>query len=210
VEVHAETHILLNIGAGISIRKLACGMSEHTEKPSVVPFPSPEGSNKFADPERRGQKRYAFSAAAEVYEPRGQIRVSGRCSDLSPGGCYVDTLSPLPVGSVARVRLVRESQQFEATAVVTYALVSMGMGMKFTEITREHRATLQSWIAELSGVPAPLSAAPPTPSAHKSKAESAEGDANLLIIINELITILVRKKILTENEAAGLLRRLFR
>jgi hypothetical protein len=185
-------------------------MSEQTDKQAVVPFPSPEGSNKFEDPERRGQKRFPFSAAAEVYEPRGQIRVSGRCSDLSPGGCYVDTLSPLPVGSVTRVRLIRESREFEATAVVTYALVSMGMGMKFTEIAREHQGTLQIWIAELSGVQAPALAAPPAAVPAESKIESLEGDANLLIIFNELITMLVRKKILTENEAAGLLRRLFR
>ena len=36
-------------------------------------------------------------------------------------------------------------------AVVKYALVSMGMGLAFTEIKPEHQAILQKWISELSG-----------------------------------------------------------
>src|ERR1700674_4992740 len=135
--------------------RLESQMSERSDRPIVFPAPLPEESAITGGPERRAQVRFPFTAAAEVYELRSQTRVTGRCSDLSPGGCYVDTLSPFPVGAVVKVRMERNMREFEAAAVVTYALVSMGMGLAFTEIKLEHQDVLRSWIADLSGVQPP-------------------------------------------------------
>jgi hypothetical protein len=152
------------------------------------------------------QVRFPFTAAAEVLELRSQTRVTGRCSDLSPGGCYVDTLSPFAVGSAVRVHIERESREFEAAAIVTYAHVSMGMGLAFTGIKREHQDILRSWIADLS------SELPREPAASQAEpvAGAIEANANMRFVMNELITLLVRKKIITENEGSGLLRQMFR
>lgn len=126
-------------------------MSERSEMPIILPAPLPEDQAKGGGPERRQQVRYPFTAAAEVYVTHSQTRVTGRCSDLGPGGCYVDTLSPLVVGTVVRVRIERDMREFEATGVVAYAHVSMGMGLAFREVRPESDAILRSWIAELSG-----------------------------------------------------------
>jgi hypothetical protein len=180
-------------------------MSERSDMPIVLPAPLPEESAKGGGPERRAQVRFPFTAAAEVYELRSQTRVRGRCSDLSPGGCYVDTLIPFEVGAVVRVHIARDSREFEAAAVVTYAHVQMGMGLAFTEITRERQDVLRSWIAELSGKQ------PPEPAVSTSGPESGAMDAhaNMRLVLNELIYLLVRKKIITEIEGAGLLRQVF-
>src|ERR1700674_2086468 len=137
-------------------------MSERPDKPIAFPAPLTRESEERGGPERRRQVRYPFTAAAEVCEVRSQTRVAGRCSDLGTGGCYVDTLSPLAVGSAVRIRIERDLREFEAAAVVTYAHVSMGMGLAFTEIKREHKDVLRSWIADLSGEQTPEPAASAT------------------------------------------------
>jgi hypothetical protein len=181
-------------------------MSEHSDMPIASAAPSPEESPKSSGPENRAQVRFPFTAAAEICELHSQARLAGRCSDLSVGGCYIDTISPFPVGTVVRVRLERVPRGFEAKAVVAYAHVSMGMGLAFTEIQSEHQAVLRSWIAELSGEPteAPAISTPP------AETNDLEADANLRFVLHDLITLLVRKKIITENEAAGMLREMFR
>jgi hypothetical protein len=82
----------------------------------------------------------------------------------------------------------------------------MGMGLAFTGIKREHQDVLRSWIADLSGE------LPREPAAFQAEPEAGaiETDANMRFVMNELITLLVRKKIITENEGSGLLRQMFR
>ncbi len=179
-------------------------MSERSDNPIVIPDPLPDEQAKDSGPERRVLVRYPFTAAAEVYDLRSQTRVIGRCSDLGPGGCYVDTLSPLEVGCVVRVRIERDMREFEAVAVVAYAHASMGMGLAFTEIKREHQDVLRSWVAELSGEKSPKGEVSYT--GHEAGLRSA----NVGQILNELINLMVRKKLITENEGAGLLRQMFR
>src|SRR5215472_7895246 len=140
-----------------------------------------------------------------MFEPGSQTRLSGRCSDLGPGGCYVDTLTPFAVGAEIRIRIKRDARELEGAAVVTYAHPALGMGIKFTEMKHEHQEILHSWIAELSG--APVTVEPPST---ENEVDAAPGDTNLLLALNELIALLARKKVLTDKEAADLLRKVFR
>jgi PilZ domain len=181
-------------------------MSEHADEPIVLPAPSPEEPQKSGGRESRAQVRFPFTAAAEICELHSQTRLTGRCSDLSSGGCYIDTLSPFAVGTIVRVRLERDMHEFEATAVVAYAHVSMGMGLTFTEMKREHQEILCFWIAELSGE----KPCEPAPSIPVPETEAMDADANVRLVLNELIFLLVRKKIFTENEGAELLHKMFR
>jgi hypothetical protein len=183
--------------------------------PTMLPAPLTEEQVKGGGPERRVQTRFPFTASADVYELRSQTRLNGRCSDLSVGGCYIDTLSPFPVGAVVRVRLVRDSRAFESAAVITYAHTSMGMGLSFTGMKREDQEVLRSWIADLSGEQPPELAvsleapAPPAPPPAGNQTETTDTNASLQPIVYELITLLMRKKLITENEGALLLRRMF-
>src|SRR5579864_8912707 len=188
------------------VSRLESKMAERSDTPIVFPAPLREEPHKSGSPENRAQVRFPFTAAAEIHELRSQTRVTGRCSDLSAGGCYIDTLSPFAVGAAVRIRMKRDTREFEAAAVVAYAHVSMGMGLAFTEIKREHQAVLRSWIADLSGDQAPEPAA----SATEPETGEIDANANIRLILNELIYLLVRKKIITENEGSALLRQMFR
>jgi PilZ domain len=135
--------------------------------------------------------------------------VNGRCSDLSERGCYVDTLSPLTLGAVVRVRIVRNEREFEAEAIVAYAQIPMGMGLAFTGMKSEDQETLRCWISELSGgQPCELAATLATPTI-VPEAGTNEKMAAIQPILYGLITLLIRKNVITETEGAGLLRQLF-
>ena len=182
-------------------------MSDRSDKPISLPAPAGEGLSTADIPERRRLARYSFIAVAEVFDIRSQTRLAGRCSDLSMGGCYVDTLAPFPIGSVLRVTIQHDSCEFQAMAVAAYCHPSMGMGIKFTEIEPEFRNVLRYWVADLCGEPIPK---PKSTEAPSSIGQSSDAESNMRLVLNELITLLVRKKTITEMEGAELLFRALR
>jgi hypothetical protein len=68
--------------------------------------------------------------------------------DLSQQGCYVDTESPLPLGTITDVRITKGAVTFEAVGRVVSQQPGKGMGLMFTAIPSEQHETLDSWIAE--------------------------------------------------------------
>ena len=101
--------------------------------------------------ERRKSERFAISATAEVQELRTRTRLSGRASDLGIGGCYIDTVSPFPVGTSLTIKLVSGNRSVAAKAAVVSAPAGMGMGLAFTEISADQKENLSAWLRELSG-----------------------------------------------------------
>jgi len=182
-------------------------MSDRSNKPISLPEHVIEELPTADIPERRKVARYSYIAVAEVFDTRSQTRLAGRCSDLSMGGCYVDTLAPFPIDSGIRVTIQHDSREFHAVAVVSYCHPSMGMGIKFTEIEPESRNVLCYWVADLRGEPIPEPASKQAP---PSFVQSNDAVSNLRLVLNELVTLLVRKKIISETEGAELLFRALR
>jgi hypothetical protein len=96
----------------------------------------------------RCEPRYAFIADAELLEESSGARMSSRTSDLSLNGCYVDTINPLPDGTLVHLRIFTETHAFEAPATVVYSQAFLGMGMKFREVQPESAAVLRQWLPE--------------------------------------------------------------
>jgi hypothetical protein len=154
--------------------------------------------------ERRKSARHTFSAAVEVFEPLSHLRIAGRSSDLSLGGCYLDMISPLPVGTQVTVRLQKGNTTLEAPATVIYSKVGMGMGLAFGEMTQDARGVLEALTAlSTEEVSAKVeSAAMNTPAAKSPTLDRA--------VVHQLIRLLIRKRVLTEDEGTGLLEGVFR
>jgi len=98
--------------------------------------------------DRRSHPRYAFTAAVEVItaEPGAEIRT--RVRDLSQQGCYVDTDSPLALGTATDVLITKGATSFAARARVVSNQPGKGMGLMFTAVESVHVQTLNMWIAE--------------------------------------------------------------
>ena len=197
----------IEFGRRITSCSLVSKMSKQSDMQVIPSIPGTAPSSDRDPHERRVGLRYPFSAGAEIYEARSKARITGRCSDLALGGCYVDTPSPLAVGTEVKIRINHDGREFEAAAVVAYTHVQMGMGLAFTKIKPEHLHVLRSWIGNLSGDRSGEPALSAEESARKSSSATVErdGEANLRLVLNELITLLVRRKIISESEAAGLL-----
>jgi hypothetical protein len=125
----------------ISPAVLSADAPSHAEEPASD-SPAPTGAD------RRVYPRYAFTAAAEVIaaEPGAEIRT--RVRDLSQQGCFVDTGSPLALGTATDVRITKGTTSFEARARVVFNQPAKGMGLMFTAVESEHVQTLNMWIAE--------------------------------------------------------------
>jgi len=167
-----------------------------------------ESSAAVASIERRKHPRYAFSATAEVVEMRSGARIQGRVSDLSRGGCYIDSISPFGVNSEVKIRIVDQDRTFVAQCKVMFAQAGMGMGLLFTVIDPEQLPVLKGWLAELSGEVQPDTAVLGQESSRlKAEADKAPSQEQSYVL-NELIIALMRKNVLSDVEGRALLQKL--
>jgi hypothetical protein len=185
--------------------------------------------------ERRTEPRYSVAAMAEAVDIKSHTRVAGRISDIGAGGCYFEVMSPFGVGAELQIRITRNQQTLAAGARVLYSTSGMGMGLLFTKIDPDQRHILHQWVSELSGKPltsdqtfeadggaahgsgeghvAP--GASPTASANselfhepEAAAERSGLNEDARNVVGELITLLMRNRVLTDTEGKNLLRKL--
>jgi PilZ domain len=156
--------------------------------------------------ERRRNLRFPFTATLEATEVKTGTKVVGRTSDLSMGGCYVDTLSPFPVGAEAKVRIQRENETFEAQVKVIFSLIGMGMGLAFVSAQPKHLKIFQKWLLEISGQSTSTEGTEYAPELAPSEKTQTMKNA----VLSDLIMTLMQKKVLTQVEGKDLLRKLFR
>jgi hypothetical protein len=189
-------------GYGVAVILFAAAQPSQTQSAGSSATASPtnsrvSGEASTAPSERRCATRSPFIAPVEMVEMRTGSRIKARTSDLSPQGCYVDTLNPLEVGSAVRLQIHRAGLILDVLANVTSRHIGSGMGLEFEEITEPQKAVLQSWLGELSfatrgvlGNPFPARNLP----------RSADGDCAL-----RLVQVLLRKGMLTQCEAREIL-----
>jgi len=180
-------------------------MPETTNKKSLAKESKKVVYGEAPAADRRISMRYQFTAAAEVVEHSTGARFSTRTTDLGPGGCFVDTLVPFPVGSNIRVALHKGKNTFETEGTVVYAQSGLGMGLAFQDLNAEEAAALRDWLAEVTKEKESayeiLRTAQPesTPSAFST----LRGMDKAMMV--RMIHLLVGKGLLTESEGSAVL-----
>ena len=189
-------------GYGVAVLLLTCAhpseMPSRGSSPAMSPAtPSVSTAASIAPSERRCATRLPFVAPAEMIEMQTGSRIRARTSDLSPQGCYVDTLNPLAVGAAVRLQIHRAGLVLDVLAKVTSRHIGSGMGLEFEEITDAQKAVLESWLGEL-GFSTPAAFDNPLPA--PNTARTADSDSML-----RLVQVLLRKGLLTQCEAKEIL-----
>jgi CheY-like chemotaxis protein len=77
-----------------------------------------------------------------------------KLTDLSLGGCYVETESPFPQGSAVDLCLRTAGMEIHTEAVVRVMHPGHGMGIEFPARTEEQRKSVSDFIAFLTSQPA--------------------------------------------------------
>jgi hypothetical protein len=153
-----------------------------------------------SEADRRNTDRHAITASAEVVELGSGAKFSTRTTDLGPGGCFVDTMVPFPVGANVRVSVHKGKTNFETGGVVVYSQAGLGMGIAFENMEAQQHEALEKWIAELTGT----KHAPAQNSAYGSSKSGAtrSGDRATLV---RLVQLMITKGMLTEAEGSSIL-----
>jgi hypothetical protein len=171
---------------------------EQLSKIGVVPAAS-------GPAEKRRHPRFPFSTGGEAFDPQANVRVTGRLSDISRSGCYMDTIRPFGVNAAIILAVTREGRTFKTKAKVVYSLNGMGTGMMFTTMEPDQARVLDGWLAELGGL---IHLAPNAATPEALLETAPVVDQELRDIVRELIVVLSRKSIVGDVEAMAMMRKL--
>ena len=94
---------------------------------------------------RRSFTRMKLSVPVEIETAGSDIPIRGATSDLSLGGCYIETMFPFPVGTEIDLKL-----QVDGTLLIEAAVVTcdpqVGNGIKFIKMLPEDHAELKAYL----------------------------------------------------------------
>jgi hypothetical protein len=110
------------------------------EQGALDPMPMPS--------DRRGHRRHEISAQVDVTEDESGTLIQPRLGALNHGGCYLQTESPLQVGAMAVITIIRGSHSFQSRARVVYHNPQEGMGVTFLDTDPKQLSVLGGWLNE--------------------------------------------------------------
>jgi CheY-like chemotaxis protein len=124
--------------------------SDRPEAKPPVSLPAGLGLRSLSSSNRRGQTRHACHLGADLY--RAGSSVPNRCnlSDISVGGCYVETTEPFPSGTAVNIVVRTRDMKLSVQGTVQVMHPGYGMGVKFSIKTpdqQEHVRQLIAWQA---------------------------------------------------------------
>ena len=93
--------------------------------------------------------RYPFIAIVYAQDPDAKVAFTAKTSDLSLGGCHIDSANPLPQGTPINIEIVHKQTSFIAKGTVVYSRPGMGMGISFSQIEKDKKTILQGWLEDL-------------------------------------------------------------
>jgi hypothetical protein len=120
---------------------------------TVVAQPLPHARRTMPDTPatRRNQQRFHVAGGVEMRRNENAPPVFGNLSDLSLTGCYVETVSTLPVGSELLFMLRVGDTVVRGRAQVKTSHHAVGVGLIFQHTSKEDQQKLEFLIGKLGG-----------------------------------------------------------
>src|ERR1700757_3853334 len=95
---------------------------------------------------RRKFMRHKISFPLELRDERVNTPMRINATDVSGNGCYVETILPMPGGTVLRGDYWVEGEHATISAVVRTCDPGVGMGIEFTGLTPEGKDKMQKYL----------------------------------------------------------------
>jgi len=94
---------------------------------------------------RRHYPRTKVIVPVELQAEGGDSPIRGATTDLSIGGCYIETIFPFPVGTALDLKLHLEDTLLVSATVVTCD-PQVGNGIEFEKMLPEDREALSAYL----------------------------------------------------------------
>jgi hypothetical protein len=98
---------------------------------------------------RRQYQRHKISFPLEFRDERVNTPMRVNATDISGNGCYVETVMPLPIGTMLRVDFWIDQERMSATATVRTRDPGVGMGVELTGATEDVKQRFQAHLDKL-------------------------------------------------------------
>jgi hypothetical protein len=101
--------------------------------------------------EKRQFPRLRISFQIEIQVEQGDHPpMRTRTADISGSGCYIETMLPLPVGTISVITLWLNSERVRTTAIVRTCDGGVGMGIEFTGLDQTTQKRLQQHVESIA------------------------------------------------------------
>jgi hypothetical protein len=100
----------------------------------------------ISESNRRRWHRHKISLPLEIRDERVNAPLRINATDVSGNGCYVESIMPLPLGTVLRLDFYLDSEHINITAVVRTCDPGVGNGIEFTGMHGEMKQRMQAYL----------------------------------------------------------------
>jgi len=106
----------------------------------------PKNSEPSAAPGRRRWSRHKIEMSITLHDEGTPIPIRVTAIDVSGSGCYVETLSPFPIGARLSAELWMGAERITALAMVRTSDPRVGMGIEFVGLKSEDQRRFQEYL----------------------------------------------------------------
>lgn len=140
---------LHKIKAGVKmVEGQPCPWEKEMERPQAV---ASEARSAPTTEERRRFPRRRVPFPLEIRDEHGAgAAMKTKAADINGCGCYVETMLPLPVGTIIIVTFWLGPEQISAPAVVRTCDGGVGMGIEFTGVEPATQERLQQQVEAMA------------------------------------------------------------
>lgn len=159
--------------------------------PEPVPA-TPAQAEAGGDPEgeRRRYPRYPCSGGVQLSKDGTGVPLLVKLADISLGGCYVETLSPLPLQTNVGLVIQIGDLEIRGRGKVRTSYPSVGNGIAFTQMSADDWLLLHQLVARLAAATPRQVTASATPAVQTDTTPPLEA----------LLQLLEKKGVLTRDE----------
>jgi c-di-GMP-binding flagellar brake protein YcgR len=101
--------------------------------------------------EKRSSVRVAYACEVECQTGlAGQSPLNPRISDLSAAGAFIDTITPLPVGTIVQLHFALPAMRVSVKAEVVNCMAQFGMGVRFLDLTPRQQVAINEIVRSRS------------------------------------------------------------
>lgn len=114
---------------------------------AAKPAPAGLGLLSVSSSDRRNRSRHACRLGADVYRMGSTVPHRCSLSDISTGGCYVETTDPFPAATAVEIIVRTEDLKLRIAGKVQVMHPAFGMGVQFSLPNSDARDQVQQLIA---------------------------------------------------------------